>query len=206
MSDIAKAAALLFLFLVAQMTPNTILAGDADHDDGNQKPGFFQLEQMRFHVAKGGAGWMKITFRWAGKTSLLKDFDMDSFDFLAEYGLKNRKICVCKTASQEMQVVSQGEFEDILQFVRVLDSGVPFLLWRDDTFEVRWDGNVFALHMEFKGDGADSAAESKDGPSLIITTDGKFRRSSIGRISEKGSKITIESSKELSFEIEGLAE
>lgn len=181
----------------------------SDETLANNDKGLIQLEQIKIHLAKAGGGWIEtssLVSSLLSDASLEKDFDASDYDFLAEYGVKNRKTSVVKTDKNKVRVVTRGEMTDVLQFVRILDSSSPFGLWQDKSFDISWSGKVFKLQMKFGGGDVATTARQADAlPILELTTDGRFTENSTGQLSEDRTKLIIKSpQKELRLEIEEL--
>jgi hypothetical protein len=182
-----------------------LLASDATL--ANNDKGLPQLEQIKIHLAKAGGGWIEISslvYRLSD-ASAENEFDASDYDFLAEYGVKNRKTSVTRIDKNKARVVTRGEMTDVLQFVRILDSGSPFALRQDTSFDISWSGKVFKLQMRIGDDDVATTARQADVlPVLELTTDGRFTENSMGRLSENGTKLIISPQHELRIEIEEL--
>jgi hypothetical protein len=182
-----------------------LLLGAMTVDADKQQPPRF-IEHVRIHFAKGGGGSIEIATNWPlemAEAAAGKKLDPEKLDVMAEYDVANRKTKVSKSDSGIIRVVTRGELEDIFHLAKVWDSGRPFALVRNRTFEIKWDGDTLTLRMKYLGN---APPDPPDGPPLEITTDGRFSKICTGFTGDRSKLVIKAVDKELVLEIEGLAD
>jgi len=180
-----------------------VLAQVASAADDNDY--FPTVERIKLHLAKGGGGSAEVVSVWDSSlyAHAKDDADPSAYDFLADYGATNRKTTAAKIDDKTVRVVTRGEFADIFQFIRIVDSSWPYQLRPDHVIDLKWDGKMLTLHMSYLEDEKPKAADVS-GIDLEITTDGRFTENSLGEVNEERTKIIIKEGAEWRIEVEGL--
>ncbi len=180
-----------------------VIAQVASAADDNEY--FPKVEHIKLHLAQGGGGHAEVLSVWdaALYADAKDDTDPSAYDFLAEFGATNRKTTSSKIDDKTVRVVTHGDFADIFQFIRIVDSAWPFHLRADHVIDLKWDGKVLLLHMAYL-DGEKPKVVDVAGITLEITTDGRFTENSLGEVNEDRTRITIKEGAEWRIEVEGL--
>ncbi len=164
--------------------------------DGDQ-PLLHSVEAIRVHLAKDGSGWIELHATFMGTPD-----EANRYDVLARYGATDRKTTISDLAGGKRRVVSRGRFTDVLQMVKILDSG-SFLLFRHKDFEIAWSRGLLRVGLAYKNRNAEGGV-IQGGPLFEVSTDGRFTRNTGGEVNAKRNRTVIKSQTEMLLEIEGL--
>lgn len=156
-----------------------------------------RIEGLRVHLAKGGSGWIEVTSIFQGISD-----EPNTYDILAEYGVTNRKTSIENAGDRRKRVVCRGDFADVLQLVKIIDSGSPFLLSRDKDFEISWNRGLLKLRLVYNDCPADDHASAT--PTLEVSTEGRFSENTSGEVNQERTRTTIKAARELVLEIKQL--
>lgn len=159
-----------------------------------------EIEHIRVHVAKGGRGSIEIACAVSGG----KTIDLTSLDILAEYGATNRRMSFADIGEGKKRVKCSGEFADILQLFRILDSSSPFLLSHTKAFDIAWDRGVLKIRLKYGTHNEGTVDNLPNVPTLEVTTDGHFTKHTSGDVNQERTKTIVRSARELVLEIEHL--
>lgn len=168
------------------------------------------LHDVRIHIGKGGVGWIKVSHIVSQPlpcSSAEEDAIGIACDILSCYGLQNKVVEFESIDSRTTRVVSRAKLNNVFQLVEVLDSGYPFLLYKKQAFDVRWNGSVFRLHLKYNYSNTSKHDTAKSTSLLIhISTDGRFTDNSTGQLNASRSSLTCDTqNEEFILEIEGLS-
>lgn len=163
------------------------------------KPNLYQI-----HIGSDGSGWIKVSefLENSSRVSLKYEYNVaNSVNVLCEYPLINQRTQTQKVLDG-VWIISYGEFLDIFDLFKTLDSSYPFTLGKKNKFRIQWDGNSLYIDMQYAFEDniiSESQICANDAIQMVFTTDGSFKKNSSGIIDQGGKRITLNSETTMNF-------
>lgn len=146
------------------------------------------LATLTVFMGKAGGGWASFESEVLD-TELVAQFlesnPKEELNALKPYGFDTVSTQVSNVAGG-VRLISRGEYSDPMAIIRLVDSSSPFVLDRQKSFSVHWDGETLSLaHSDPRA----SNKMTNDCTIVRFLTDGFFLTSSCGAIAADGKMI-----------------
>jgi hypothetical protein len=155
---------------------------------GEAKP-VLEIRDVDIDLNGNGSGRVRIAFLVPDEiAATLKDGK--GFASFESFGMQAVGTAKIESADGKSTIHETGEFSDILQLVKFLDSSVPFLLTSDRRFNIAWDGELLELIL-WRRDSRQQNAPRPFTEYRIRTSGFLIDEASTGRISENGKSVSF---------------